>query len=100
MTTKELRDKMYETESFGEEFEEFVRGGYPNKATVNGVELELTKHERDNAAMICVFKADGKFYETQGSYDSWNGTEWYDIRDFYEVEAKQVTVTQYVPVKG
>lgn len=99
MSIDSLKAKLYETESFSDAFEEFVRGGYPNKTTINGVELELEKHERHNAEMVCVFKVDGKFYETQGSYDSWNGTEWYDIRGFYEVEPKQVTITQYVPVK-
>lgn len=66
--------------------------------TLNGEEVKLiTKTETDEdyeGSIQAVFSVGDQVFAMDGSYSSWNGTEWNGAP--YEVEAQPVTKIEYV----
>ncbi len=54
--------------------------------------------DHDSYDVVYHFKDHDVYLEANGSYSSWDGTDWSDA-SFYEVRPQQKTVTVYVSVK-
>ena len=91
------------------EFQELVREeGYKELATdfkaktgldFKFLESKRTKGSGDYDGYVWRWKIDDKFYEVEGYYSSWDGTNLDDIRDFHEVKPVEKTIIVYEKVK-
>ena len=67
--------------------------------TLNEVVFEWISCDRENSSQIALFKVGDKYFRLVGSYDSWNGSEFYSLTDFQEVKPVQKTITVYETVE-
>ena len=99
MDFKELLAKTYaDDDEFAEKYKEMLHDDR-NSLVLDNLEIKLISNQRHNSDKIVIFTYNDKYYEVLGSYDSWNGTEFYDPTDVDEVKPVQKVITEYVHVK-
>lgn len=97
MDFKELLKETYkEDEVFAEAYDEFLHDS--GELELNGLKLIGISNKRCNSDKIVIFSYDNKYYRIIGSYDSWNGTDFYEPCDVTEVKPMEKVVVEYVEV--
>jgi hypothetical protein len=99
MNVQTLKTKIKEA-SLENEFRDFIEEHWEgSELKIGDLLLKIEVSERENENMVVIFKIEDKYFRINGTYDSWDGTRFYDIlNNFYEVKPVQKTITVFEAV--